>query len=63
MICSLDAIGITSSTKQRLQDLEARREELNVSILQEQLQKPRFAKEQIVVWISRFKYSDPDDLE
>ena len=46
-----------------LQDLEARREELNVSILQEQLQKPRFTKEQIVTWISRFKYGDPDDLE
>ena len=40
-----------------------RREELNVSILQEQLQKPRFTKEQIVTWISRFKYGDPDDLE
>lgn len=39
---------ITPSTKQRLQDLEARREELNVSILQEQLQKPRFIREQIV---------------
>ena len=33
------------------------------SILQEQLQKPRFTKEQIVAWISRFKYGDPDDLE
>ena len=43
--------------------METRREVLNVSILQEQLQKPRFTKEQIVAWISRFKYGDPNDLE
>lgn len=63
MLNAIEAGIITPSTKQRLQDLEARREELNVSILQEQLQKPRFTKEQIVAWISRFKYGDPDDLE
>ena len=59
MLNAIEAGIITPSTKQRLQDLEARLEELNVSILQEQLQKPRFTKEQIVAWISRFKYGDP----
>ena len=63
MLNAIEAGIITPSTKQRLQDLETRREELNISILQEQLQKPRFTKEQIVAWISRFKYGDPDDLE
>ena len=63
MLNAIEAGIITPATKQRLQDLEARREELNVSILQEQLQKPRFTKEQIVAWISWFKYGDPDDLE
>ena len=63
MLNAIEAGIITPSTKQRLQDLETRREELNVSILQEQLQKPRFTKAQIVAWISRFKYGDPDDLE
>lgn len=63
MLNAIEAGIITPSTKQRLQDLEARREELNVSILQEQLQKPKFTREQIVAWISRFKYGDPDDLE
>ena len=35
MLNAIEAGIITPSTKQRLQDLEARREELNVSILQE----------------------------
>ena len=62
MLNAIEAGIITPSTKKRLQDLEARREELNITILQEQLQKPHFTKEQIVGWISRFKYGDPGDL-
>ena len=63
MLNAIEAGIITPSTKQRLQDLEARREELNISILQEQLQRPKFTKAQVVAWIKRFKYGNPDDLE
>ena len=62
----LDAIQqgiITSSTKQRLDDLEARKEELEISITQEKMQKPILTKEQIVFWISRFKDGDIDDVK
>ena len=62
MLNAIEAGIITPSTKQRLQDLEARREELNISILQEQLQRPKFTKAQVVAWIKRFKYGNPDDL-
>ena len=55
MLNAIMAGILTPSTKQRL-------EELKLSILQEQLQKPKFTKKQIVTWISRFKYGDPDDL-
>lgn len=52
---------ITSATKQRLDELETRKEELEISIAQEKMQKPMLTKEKIVFWISRFKDGDIDD--
>ena len=37
------------------------REELKLSILQAQMARPRYTKEQVVSWISRFKYGNVDD--
>ena len=52
---------LTASTKERLEQLEAQRESLKVSILQAQMQRPQYTKEQIVNWISHFKYGNADD--
>lgn len=52
---------LTASTKDRLEQLEAQREALKTSILQAQMEKPQYSKEQIVAWISRFKYGDLKD--
>ena len=52
---------LTASTKERLEKLEMRREELKLSILQAQMARPRYTKEQVVSWISRFKYGNVDD--
>ena len=52
---------ITASTKERLEQLETQRQELKLSILQVQMTKPRYTKEQIVNWINRFKYGSADD--
>ena len=52
---------LTRSTKERLEKLEMQREELKLSILQAQMTKPRYTKEQIVSWINRFKYGSADD--
>ena len=52
---------ITASTKERLEQLETQRQELKLSILQVQMTKPRYTKEQIVGWINRFKYGSADD--
>ena len=52
---------LTASTKERPEKLEMQREELKLSILQAQMARPRYTKEQVVSWISRFKYGNVDD--
>lgn len=54
---------LTSSTKERLEALEKLREELKASILQAELEHPKYSREDIIEWISRFKYGDPDNKE
>ena len=54
---------LTASAKTRLKEPEARQNELKLSIMQEELQKPKYTKEQIVSCINRFKYGDEDDIE
>ena len=54
---------LTPSTKTRLEELESQRESLKVSILQAELERPKYTKEQIVSWINRFKYGNVDDIE
>ena len=48
----------TASTKQRLDELEAAKEELTVRILQEQIAKPRMTEEEVRFWICRFRELD-----
>ena len=54
---------LTPSTKTRLEELESQRESLKASILQAELEKPKYTKEQIVSWINRFKHGNVDDIE
>ena len=49
---------LTSSTKQRLDELEETKSNLEISILQEQMQKPLLTKEQLTFWICRFRKTD-----
>lgn len=48
----------TSSTKQRLEELEETKSKLEVNVLQEELHKPILTKEQIAFWICRFRKYD-----
>ena len=50
-----------ASVKQRLDELEARKADLEVAIVQENIEKPVLTKEQIVFWISKFKDGNIDD--
>ena len=51
------------STKEKLEELENQKEHLKISILQVELQKPRYFKELIVKWINQFKYGDVNSRE
>ena len=61
MLNAIQMSVLTASTKERLEKLEIQREELKLSILQAQMARPRYTKEQVVSWISRFKYGNVDD--
>ena len=50
------------SMKQRMDELEAAREQLEISIAQEEMQKPMLTKEQVILWISRFKNGNVNDM-
>lgn len=63
MLNAIQSGILTDSTKQRLEQLEASRDQLNLSIAQAQMQKPLYSKSQIVRWISSFKYGDANDVE
>lgn len=51
----------TSSTRQRLEELEQLRDNVKASILQAELEHPQYSREDIIEWISRFRYGDPND--
>ena len=57
----LDAIQqgiLTSSTKQRLDELEQTKSDLEISILQEEIQCPPLTREQVTFWVCRFRSTD-----
>ncbi|MCL2817319.1 MAG: recombinase family protein [Clostridiales bacterium] len=54
---------LNKSTKQRLDDLEAQKEDLEVSVLQAELSRPRYTKDEMVRWISQYKYGDVDSVD
>ena len=49
---------LTPTTKQRLDELETRRDALKASILEEELQRPALSREQILFWFERFRQGD-----
>ena len=54
---------ITETTKECLENLETQRDSLKASILQLQLERRKFTKEEIVEWISKYKYGNINDLD
>lgn len=61
----LDAIQqgiLTPSTKQRLDELEKSKQELETAICLEQLERPQITKEHIVSYIKKFRDTDINDL-
>lgn len=54
---------LASSAKARLEALKKQKENLKIAMLQAEIQKPKYTKEQIVSWISHFKYGDVNSYE
>ena len=54
---------LSKSTKKRLNDLEVQKEDLEISILQAEIKRPKYPKEVIVEWIGQFKYGDIDSRD
>ena len=50
-----------ASVKQRLDELEAKKADLEIAFAREKIEQTPLTKEQIVFWISRFKGGDIDD--
>ena len=52
---------LTFSTKERLEELEGTKSKLEVSILQEEMQKPTLTREFVTFYIHRFRNTDVAD--
>lgn len=52
---------VTQTTKERLTALEAQREELQISIFEEETSHPKLTKEYVVQWLKSFKQRDLRD--
>lgn len=63
MLNAIQAGVITESTKRRLNELEKTKSMLELRIIQEEMQRPTFTREQITFWIYRFRKLDVTKLE
>lgn len=61
LLNAIQAGIITDSTKERLQQLEEQQKGLKASIIKARIAHPVYTKEQIVNWLSQFKYGNVND--
>ena len=54
---------ITSTTKERLEELESEKNHIEGQIVKEEMKKPLLTKERIMFWLLSFKSGDVNDLE
>ena len=63
MLNAIQAGIITESTKQRLSELEQRKKDIELQIIQEEMQCPQLSREDVTYWICRFRSLDVTQLE
>lgn len=63
MLNAIQAGIFNTSTKRRLDELEATKEKLELSIIKEEMKKPQFTREQIRFYILQFRKVDTNTLE
>ncbi|MCL2579340.1 MAG: recombinase family protein [Oscillospiraceae bacterium] len=52
-----------AAAQKRMDELEARKADLEVSILQAELTRPKYSKDEMVRWIGQFKHGDVDSVD
>ena len=63
LINSIEEGIASSSVKQRLEDLETKKADIEISLAREKIEQTPLSKEQVVFWISKFKDGDIDNQE
>jgi len=53
---------VNVSAKERLDELEARKADLEINIVQAELARPKYTKDEIVRWVSQFKNCDLNNI-
>ena len=63
MIRAIEQGVLTSSTKQRLDELEEVKSQLEISLIKEEMQKPLLTREQVIFWIHKFRKFDLEKFD
>jgi site-specific DNA recombinase len=63
MLNAIQAGIFNSSTKQRLDELEKEKSDLELNIAQEEMQRPVFTREQVICWLEYFRKTDIKSLD
>ena len=61
LLRAVEAGIITETTKERMVELENRKEELKIEIAREEIQKPAINERQVEYWLTKFKEGDLSD--
>ncbi|MCL2188623.1 MAG: hypothetical protein FWC16_05035 [Defluviitaleaceae bacterium] len=61
MLTAIEDGLLNASAKVRLDDLEAKKADLEISVAREKMEKTPLSRGQIIFWISKFKNGDIDD--
>ena len=54
---------VNQSTKDRLDELEQEKQDIQTKIIREEMKKPLLTKERIVYWLTSFKSGNIEDIE
>ena len=63
LISAMEQGIITASTKERLEELESEKKQVELQIAREEIKKPSLTKERIAFWLHSFKDGDLSDME
>jgi hypothetical protein len=63
LVSALEMGIVNQSTKDRLDELEQEKQDIQTKIIREEMKKPLLTKERIVYWLTSFKSGNIEDIE